>query len=260
MTNYKTLKVEIKERMAQVTVSRPEALNALNEFVLHDLCEAFTEFAGNGKIRGVILTGEGKAFVAGADIASMKSMTKTDAERFCNLGHRTMNLIAHSRFPVIAAVNGFALGGGFELALACDFIYAAKSAKLGLPEVNLGLFPGFGGTQRLSRLIGMSKAKELIFSAKLLRADEALQWGIVNAVFADDGLLAETTKMLQIMVEKAPLAVALAKKVIQDGNGLSLDRGLHVELEQFPVIFATEDAKEGVSAFLEKRKPKFKGK
>ena len=209
----------------------------------------------------VILTGSGeKAFVAGADISGMKEMNALQAREFCNLGHRAMRMVANCKKPIIAAVNGFCLGGGFELALACDFIYASEHAKLGLPEVNLGLFPGFGGTQRLARLIGKNRAKELIYTARMLSAHEALDWGIANRVCTPDELLTQAKTTAKEIMSKAPVAVELAKEVINHGTDLDLGSGLTLERNTFPLVFATEDQVEGVTAFLEKRKANFKGK
>ena len=259
MTDYKYLKITLESGLCRVTISRPDALNALNVAVLNDLAQAFTELGRNADVRGVILTGEGKSFVAGADIALMKTMTLADSDHFTHLGHNTLRLIEMSPFPVIAAVNGFALGGGLELALACDFIYAAKSAKLGLPEVSLGLFPGFGGTQRLARVIGRNRAKEMIYTADVLTADQALTWGIINRVVEDDKLLSTAEETMRKILSKGPLAVKLAKRVINEGVDLSLESGLAMEKAQFPTVFFTQECKEGVTAFLEKRKANFRG-
>lgn len=258
---YKTILVVIENSIATVTINRPEALNALNRTVLEELIVAFQNLRTQKNLRGVLLTGTGdKAFVAGADISQMQGMTALQADEFCQLGHTCMNTIENFPMPVIAAVNGFALGGGMELALACDFIYASENAKLGLPEVNLGLFPGFGGTQRLARLIGKNKAKELIFTAFILNAAQAKEWGIVNHVLPAADLLPKARACLEIMISKAPLAVSFAKRVINMGTDLPLAEGLGLEAAQFPIVFATEDAKMGVAAFLEKKKTEFLGK
>lgn len=260
--NFETLQVTVEDSLATVVVNRPKVLNALNKQVLMELMQVFTQLQQKpGEIKGVMLTGTGdKAFVAGADIAAMKEMTALDADDFCALGHCVMRMIEASGFPVIAAVNGFALGGGLELALSCDFIYASNNAKLGLPEVNLGLFPGFGGTQRLARLVGRGRAKELVYTADMIDASEALRIGLVNKVTEPGDLLIEAKKTLQKIAGKGPLAVKFAKKVINEGTDLPLASGLVLEQTQFPIIFATEDRNEGVSAFLEKRKPEFKSK
>lgn len=259
---YKNLLLETKDGIAKLMVNRPKVLNALNPEVLEELWRFFTEIQSDkSEVKGVILTGAGdKAFVAGADIATMRTMTALDADKFCALGHDTMRAIETSRVPVIAAVNGFALGGGFELALACDFIYASTSAAFGLPEVGLGLFPGFGGTQRLSRLIGRARAKELIFTGDLVKAELAARVGIVNRLFEPDQLIPESENTLKKILNKGPVAVRLAKRVINEGADLPLASGLMLEQTQFPLVFATEDRVEGVSAFLDKKKPEFKGR
>lgn len=261
MTNN-TLTLDIKDSIATITINRPKVLNALNQDVLNDLLAVFNDIEkNNAEVRGVILTGAGdKAFVAGADIAAMKTMTALEADRFCSLGQCCLRVIEMCSVPVIAAVNGFALGGGLELALSCDFIYAAKTAKLGLPEVGLGLFPGFGGTQRLSRLIGKNRAKELIFTGEPVSAERAYELGIVNKVCEPDQLMAAVTATLKKILSQGPVAVKLAKRVINEGTDLPIASGLSLEMAQFPLTFATEDRAEGVTAFLQKRKPQFKGK
>ncbi len=258
---FKNLLIENNQGLTVVKVNRPQALNALNGEVLQDLSNAFSQLANDPETKVIVLTGAGeKAFVAGADIASMKEMNALDAKKFCDLGHQAMRQVETCPKPVIAAVNGFCLGGGLELALSCDFIYASENAKLGLPEVNLGLFPGFGGTQRLARLIGKNKAKELIFSAKVLSATEGLQWGILNKVTPAADLLKEVELIAREIMKKGPVAVSLAKQVVNEGSDLDLTSGLALEKATFPLIFATEDRHEGVGAFLEKRKAEFKGK
>lgn len=258
---YETLQTTLSDGILTLQINRPKALNALNDQVLRELLKCFRDIRRGGETKAVIITGAGdKAFVAGADIAVMKEMTAVDATHFVELGHKCMHAIESCDVPVVAAVNGFALGGGLELALACDFIYASKNAKMGLPEVNLGIFPGFGGTQRLSRLIGKNQAKELVFTASILSADQALALGIVNKVFEPAELLPEVTKTLKIILQKGPVAVSLAKKVITEGCDLSLEAGLKLEERTFPLTFATEDKTEGVAAFLEKRQAAFTGK
>jgi enoyl-CoA hydratase len=258
---FKNLQIENNQGFAILRINRPQALNALNGEVLQELCQMFREINENPEIKVVAITGAGeKAFVAGADIASMKTMTTLEAKQFCDLGHHAMRWIETCRKPVIAAVNGFALGGGMELALACDFIYASELAKMGLPEVNLGIFPGFGGTQRLSRLIGKNKAKELIFSARTLSAHEAFEWGIVNKVCSPVELLKDVELTAREIMKKGPLAISLAKEAVNEGTDLDIVSGLAIERGIFPMVFATEDRVEGVTAFLEKRKAEFKGK
>lgn len=261
MTQYSTLLVELRNHTALIKVNRPKALNALNREVLCDLHTAFKDLALNPDVLGVIVTGEGdKAFVAGADIPSMQEMTVLHAKHFVDFGHSVMDAIERFPRPVIAAVNGFALGGGLELALACDFIYASETAKLGLPELNLGIFPGFGGTQRLSRAIGLAKAKELIFTARMLNAVEAKAWGIVNEVFKPEELLGACEKVLQGIYTKGPVAVSIVKEVMNAGANRTLESGLALERNSFPTVFSTDDKKEGMSAFLAKRPAQFKGK
>lgn len=258
---YENLLVTEVEGILTITINRPKALNALNESVLTELLKCFRDIRRDSGTRAVILTGAGdKAFVAGADIAAMQTMTALDARHFCELGHRTMRAVETCHVPVVAAVNGFALGGGLELALSCDFIYASSNAKLGLPEVNLGLFPGFGGTQRLARAVGRNRAKELVYTARIISADEGFQMGLINKVVAPELLIAEVQKTLKGILKKGPVAVSLAKKVMNEGTDLPLASGLALEESTFPVIFATDDRLEGVKAFLEKREAKFTGK
>lgn len=261
MKEYPSLLVEITDRTAIIKINRPKALNALNQEVLCSLRDVFKDLSITPNVLGVIITGEGdKAFVAGADIAAMQEMPILHAKYFAEFGHTVMDAIENFGRPVIAAVNGFALGGGLELALACDFIYAADTAKVGLPEVNLGIFPGFGGTQRLTRAIGPQKAKELIFTAKTLSAADAKDWGIINAVFPATELLEVCKKTLATIYSKGPVAVSLAKSLITAGAGGTIDAGLKLERASFATVFGTEDKAEGLKAFLEKRPAQFQGK
>lgn len=258
--SYETLLVENSGPIVTVSINRPKALNALNEQVLKDLKSCFESFKANKEIKAVIVTGSGeKAFVAGADIVSMQEMKPLEAQKFVELGHDCMKTIENLSVPVVAAVNGFALGGGLELALACDFIYASETAALGLPEVNLGIFPGFGGTQRLPRLIGTNRAKELIFTAQIIKAQDAYTMGLVNKVVAADKLMDEVNKTLNVILEKGPIAIQLAKKVINEGFDLDINSALSFEALSFPIVFSTDDKREGITAFLEKRKAEFKG-
>lgn len=259
--SYQNIVLQIQDGVATVTINRERAMNALNSDVLKELRQAVTELGANQEVRVVIVTGAGeKAFVAGADIAAMSKMSPADALEFGKLGHATMNAIDQCKKPVIAAVNGFCLGGGLELALSCDFIYASEKAKLGLPEVNLGLFPGWGGTQRLSRLIGKNRAKEFIFNARILSAAEAFAFGIVNKLCKLEELMNDVRAVATEIGKKGPLAVGFAKQVINEGYDLPLFDGLDKELTTFPKCFETEDLKEGLAAFLEKRPANFKGK
>jgi len=233
----------------------------LNEEVLNNLADCFLALNENKNIRSIILTGAGnKAFVAGADIKAMSTMKPEQAMAFAKLGHKAMNAVAACSHPVIAAVNGFALGGGCELALACDFIYASDNAVFGLPETKLGLYPGFGGTQRLTQLVGIAKAKELIFSAAQLKAECALAVGIINKIFPQDQLLEEALKVANTINTNGPLAVSLAKKVLHEGQSLPLQKALENECEHFAQLFKDEDHLEGLTAFIEKREANFTGK
>jgi enoyl-CoA hydratase len=256
--------VEKKGHVAKITIHRPDKLNALNARVVGELIRAFIELVhakeGEEATRCAILTGTGKAFVAGADIAEMSSMTSVDAKRFAESGHRLGAIMEHAPFPIIAAVNGFALGGGCELALACDFIFAADSAKFGQPEVNLGVIPGFGGTQRLSRRVGIAKARELIYTGDMITAEQAAAIGLVNAVFPAADLLAKAEETAQKIASKGPLAIAAAKRVIHVGSEVTLNAGNLLESEAFAVLFGSEDQKHGMKAFLEKSKATFTGR
>lgn len=258
MKEYSTLLFERKGRIGIVKVNRPEALNALNETVLEELSDIFGAIETDDSVWAVILTGEGRAFVAGADIAAMKTMSVLEGRAFMKKGQAVMQKIETLSKPVIAAVNGFALGGGCELAMACDFRFASEKAKFGQPEVNLGIIPGFGGTQRLPRLIGKGMAKMLIFSAEMIGAEEARAIGLVEKVFPADALLAETEKYLELILTKAPIAVRLAKVAINNGVNVDLATGVHFEAEASVAPLASEDKLEGMGAFLEKREAVFK--
>jgi len=259
--SYQNLILNKEGFIATVTVNREKALNALNVDVLKEIHDCFSALSKDTEVRVVIVTGAGdKAFVAGADIASMSQMTPTDAIEFGKLGHAAMDAVDQCAKPVIAAVNGFCFGGGMELALSCDFIYASEKAKLGLPEVNLGLFPGWGGTQRLSRLVGKGRAKEMIFSAKIISVQEAFDAGIVNKICKPEELLNEVKAVAAEICKKSPMAVQLAKKTLSQGFDLPLAQGLDLEKNTFPKCFETEDLKEGLAAFLEKRPANFNGK
>lgn len=254
--------VEIKYdgQVGILTVSRPDKLNALSREVLMDLRTAVAELAGRPDIRAIVLTGEGKAFVAGADIAAMTKMTPAEAREFASLGHEVFDALEQLACPVIAAVNGFALGGGCELALACDFIYASSKAKFGQPEVSLGVIPGFGGTQRLPRRVGPAMARELVFTGKMIGAEEALRIGLANALYEPEELLAAATTTAQEIASKGPLAVAASKRVIRDGMDRPLPDANALERNAFGTCFETGDQREGMEAFLEKRAAKFDGR
>lgn len=254
--------VEIKHdgHVGFLTINRPDKLNALSREVLMDLRTGVAELGSRHDVRVVILTGAGKAFVAGADIAAMTRMTPAEAREFASLGHEVFDALETMSCPVIAAVNGFALGGGCELALACDFIYASSKAKFGQPEVSLGVIPGFGGTQRLPRRVGPALARELVFTGKMIGADDALRIGLVNAVFDPEDLLAQATQTAEEIASKGPLAVAASKRVIRDGMDRPLPDANALERNAFGTCFETGDQREGMAAFLEKRSPSFEGR
>ncbi|MBJ6802582.1 enoyl-CoA hydratase/isomerase family protein [Geomonas propionica] len=252
---------EIAEGIATVTVNRPASLNALNSQVLGELECTLYKLEQDAAVRVVILTGAGeKAFVAGADIKEMADMTSFEGHRFALQGQRVMLFMEKMSKPVIAAVNGYALGGGLELALACDVIYASDNAKLGFPEVTLGIIPGFGGTQNLSRLIGPNRAKELIYSGRMINAQKALAWGVVNEVVAQAELAAKALELAREIANNGSLGVGYAKNAIVNGLNMTKEDGFRYESSLFGVLFATEDQKEGMGAFVEKRKAQFKGK
>jgi len=255
------VRVEVEGPFATVTVDRPKSLNALDTRTLQELEKAAADLSQREGLRGVILTGAGeKAFVAGADIAEMNGMDADKARHFGALGQRVMDVIAALPVPVVAAVNGFALGGGCELALACDFIYASENARFGLPEVSLGVLPGFGGTQRLTRLLGRARAKELIFTGDIIDAARAKEIGLVLDVVPLSNLLGHARSALERVAKKGPLAVRLAKEAIDRGADQELADGLTIERELFTDLFASADRREGMKAFLEKRPPVFTGR
>ena len=241
-----------------VTMNRPDKLNALSHEMLADLKAAVLQIKGRHETRAVIVTGEGKAFVAGADIAAMRDLNPIAARAFSSFGHQVFTSFEQLSRPVIAAVNGFALGGGCELALACDFIYASERAKFGQPEVGLGVTPGFGGTQRLVRRVGDGVARELVYTGKVIDATEALRIGLANAVFAPEALLDEARKTALIIAAQGPVAIALCKEVMQRGEGRPLADGNALEVDAFGRAFESPEQREGMTAFLEKRKALFR--
>jgi enoyl-CoA hydratase len=258
---FKNLLSEIEEGVAVITVNRPHALNALNSEVLLELESLLNGLEQDASVKAAILTGAGeKAFVAGGDIKEMATINSHEAHRFALLGQRVLLAIEKMTKPVIAAVNGYALGGGLELALACDFIYASTTAKLGLPEVTLGVIPGFGGTQNLARLIGKSRANELIFSGRIITAEKACAWGIVNEVFPPGDLLAGTKEVAAAIARAGSLGVAYAKDAIANGLNMAKEDGFRYEASLLGILYSTCDQKEGMAAFIEKRKAKFTGK
>jgi len=258
--SYETLILNTDGRIATITLNRPKFLNALNSQLLGELSAALDEVAANEAIRVLILTGAGeKAFVAGADIAELSELNPIQAKYFSMKGHDVMGKLQALPIPVIAAVNGFALGGGLELALSCDFIYASVNARIGLPEINLGLIPGFGGTQRLTRQIGKNMAKELIFTGAMLGAEEAERKGIINKVVPPDKLMEEVNRVAATMASKGKVALNAAKQSINAGMDVDLGTACGIEINAFALCMASPDAKEGTGAFLEKRQPEFKG-
>jgi enoyl-CoA hydratase len=258
--NFEAITYEVKENIATIAVNRPDVLNALNRRVLAEMLGAIGQVSGDDNVKCVILTGVGKAFVAGADIAEMSNYTNREALAFGDLGHSVLIGLETLDKPVIAAVNGFALGGGTELALGCDFIYASTKAKFGQPEVNLGIIPGFGGTQRLARSIGLNKARELIYTGDIISAQEAWRIGLVAELFEPEELMGKVIEKAQLLMSKGPLAIATAKRVMNKGADLSLDAALEFEKQAFAALFGSDDRLEGMTAFLEKRKPDFKTK
>ena len=246
--------------VATVTISREKQLNALSSAVLGELMEIAGELEGDRALRAVLLTGAGeKAFVAGADIAEMQAMPPDRAEWLSSRGAAIGRLIEKSRLVWIAVVNGFALGGGCELAMCCDFIYASASARFGQPEVKLGVIPGFGGTQRLARRVGVGKAKELVMTGDMVGAEEALRLGLCEQVFPPGELMAKAREAALRIAANGPLAIAEAKRVIQKGIDEDLDEGLALETAAFAGLFETADQKEGMAAFVGKRPAAFKG-
>jgi enoyl-CoA hydratase len=252
------IRVDREDAVAVVTVDREEALNALDVATLTELRDRLRELAQDDGVRALILTGAGeKAFVAGADIKYMSGLDVAEAKEWGVLGHEAGRLLETMPKPTIAAVNGFALGGGCELALACDIRYAAASAKLGQPEVNLGIIPGWGGTQRLARVCGLGIAKELIFTGRVVGADEALRIGLVNGVH--DPVLDQARETAALLASKSPIALRLMKDLANRALGGDHAANLEAEGDTFGELFSSKDAKEGLSAFVEKREPVFKG-
>ena len=247
--------LEKKGNVAIATVNRPKALNALNSEVLEDLNTLVDTVSADPEIRVLILTGSGeKAFVAGADIGEMSTLTKVEGEAFGKKGNDVFRRLETLPIPVIAAVNGYALGGGCELAMSCDIRICSETAMFGQPETGLGITPGFGGTQRLARLVGAGMAKQLIYSARNIKADEALRIGLVNAVYPAEELMPAAEKLAETIAKNAPIAVRACKKAISEGLELPMDEAIVLEEKLFGGCFETADQKEGMGAFLEKRK------
>jgi enoyl-CoA hydratase len=258
---YENIVTEISEGIFTVTLSRPKALNALDRATLEELDKAVGEAEDNGGAKALIITGAGeKAFVAGADIAEMSKFTALEGREFSMLGQRVFSHIENSDKPVIAAVNGYALGGGSELALCCDIRIASENARFGQPEANLGIMLGFGGTQRLPRLVGSGMAKYIILTGEMVSAAEALRIGLVEEVVPSGRLIERAREIAKAIIKKAPIAVRIAKRAINLSGNVDLASGMSYEAEAFATTFATSDRIEGMSAFLEKREPFFKGK
>ena len=256
-----TLKFEKKNSIAYVTVNRPDKLNALNTQVMSDLREAFTAIRDDKEVRVAILTGAGeKAFVAGADIGELNKNNPIEAKEYTHKGQAVLDLIENLGKPVIACINGFALGGGCELAMACSFRLASENAKVGQPEVKLGIIPGYGGTQRLPRLVGKGPALQLLLSGEMISAHEAHRIGLVNEVVPAGELIARAEAIAQKIIANAPLAIQYTLEAVNKGMDMPLREGLFLEATLFAVACATEDKKEGTGAFLEKRAAKFAGK
>lgn len=258
MTSYKILKPSVSEGILSVIISRPEAMNALNTAFFDEMDKLVAEYKSKEDIRVMVLTGEGKAFVAGADIAEMVTKTTAQGTAFGLRGQRTFYSLSQLPFPVIAAVNGFALGGGLELAMACDFRIASEKAKFGQPEVNLGLIPGYSGTQRLPRLVGLGDALYMLFTGEMIDAAEAHRIGLVQKVVAAESFADEVMKVARTIASKGPQAVRKVKRIARAGQGMSFEQGCALEAEYFGFQFGPKsEGEEGMKAFLEKRQPKW---
>ena len=257
---YKNIKIEKKEDIAIVKINRPEVLNALNKETIIEMIKAVEELDKDKKLKVAILTGEGdKAFIAGADIKQMSNMTPLEAKEFAELGHKMMMIIENSRIPFIAAINGYALGGGCETLMACDICIAAKTAKIGQPEINLGVHPGFGGTQRLPRLVGRMKAKELLLTGRNIDANEAFNIGLVNMIVDENKLMDTALDLAMKIASKSSVQTEFIKELVNKGTDIDLNSANSLEISYFSSGFSTNDQKEGMKAFLEKRKPNFRG-
>ncbi len=257
---YQTIRYEKSGNIGIATINRPEALNALNSTVISELEQLVSEIEKDHELAALILTGEGRSFVAGADIGEQCPLDLAGGRAWGQRGSALFRRIEKLEIPTIAAVNGFALGGGCEIAMSCDIILASEKAKFGQPEVGLGITPGFSGTQRLPRRVGAAKAKELIFSGKMIKADEAKEIGLVNAVYAPEELMNGAMEMAKSFAKNAPIAVKYSKACIDRGMQMDIDDGIALENELFAMCFATADQKEGMTAFLEKRPATFQNK
>ncbi|MFH2045710.1 MAG: enoyl-CoA hydratase-related protein [Pseudomonadota bacterium] len=258
--NYENIIFTVEDKIATIAFNRPKALNALNEKLFKELSDALDNISCDENVRVLILTGAGeKSFVAGADITELAKFNSLEGKIFAKNGQTLIGRLQELPIPVIAAVNGFALGGGCEVVLACDIVYASEKAMFGLPEINLGLIPGFGGTQRLPRLIGTNMAKEMIFTGKMISASEAMTIGLVNRVFAPDALMDETLKTAKLIASKGKVSLRAAKQAVNNGINADLVTGCSIEADAFALCMSSKDKNEGTTAFLEKRKAVFKG-
>ena len=257
--SYETIALQVSDRVATITVNRPDKLNALNDRVIAELGEAIDQVVSDANVGGVILTGAGRAFVAGADISELEAHGPVSAKRLAQTGQEVFGRFESSPKPVIAAVNGFALGGGCELAMACHIRIASEFAKFGQPEVKLGLIPGYGGTQRLPRLVGRGRALQLLLTGEMIDAQEAYRVGLVNRVVPAAELLPAANEMMRAILANAPLAIANVIEVVNRGYDATLDDALTLEATAFGLLAATDDKREGTRAFLEKRAARFTG-
>jgi len=258
---FKYIIYEKSEGIATITLNRPEALNAWSQELAQEFRNAIENTQKDENVKAVIITGAGeKAFSAGADIKTMKGMTALKARALSQMGYEICNIIESLEKPVIAAINGYALGGGMEVSMACDFRIASEKARMGQTEINIGLIPGWGGTQRLPRLVGKARAKELVYTGKIIDANTAFQWGLVNKVVPAEELMKAAKGFVKELADKAPVALKVAKSLIERGTDIDLKSALTLEREGFAVVASSEDLQEGVSAFVEKRKPVWKGR
>jgi len=250
---------ERRGAVALLTLSRPDVLNALDAAMLESLGARLRELSGEPGVRALVVTGEGRAFCAGADVQAMSRLRPLEAEAFSRLGHRSLGALEDLPVPSVAAVNGFALGGGCELALACDFVYASTRARFGQPEVKLGLIPGFGGTTRLVRRVGLAWAKELVLSGEPIPAELAREIGLVNRIFEPEALLPKALEAAEVIAARGPVAVRVAKRILQEGQDADVRVAHALEQQAFGTVFASRDREEGMAAFLAKRDPEFSG-
>ncbi len=257
---YKNIKLEVSDSVAMLTFNRPEVLNALNPETISEFRSALQQVQKKDQAKVLMLTGAGRAFVAGADIQVLQGLDPLGARQFAQAGQEALFALEAMDIPAIACVNGFALGGGCEIAMACDFVCASEDAKFGQPEINLGIIPGFGGTQRLARLVGKARAKELCMTGRIISAQEAFAMGLVTRLFPANTLIDETMKIAKTIADKGMVSLRAIKHVINNGFDADLKTACALEADTFAMCFASPDQKEGTTAFLEKRKPKFTGK